>query len=59
MAGYLRGFTVTLNTAVPVLPLVSVAEHLTVVRPFAKRLPDRGTQDTGTWPSLASLAATV
>ena len=48
-----------MNLAVDVLALESVAEHLTTVRPIGNRLPDRGTQVTGTWPATASLAATV
>ena len=40
--------TVTLNDAFPVFPLVSVAEHLTTVRPIGNRLPERGAQVTGT-----------
>lgn len=53
------GLAVTINVAVDVLALESVAEHLTTVRPIRNRLPDRGTQVTGTWPSTASLAVTV
>ena len=49
----------TINLAVAVLALESVAEHLTTVRPIGNRLPDRGTQVTGTWPSTESLAVTV
>ena len=56
---YVGAFMVTLNDAVPLLALESVAEHLTAVRPIGSRLPDFGTQVTGTWPSLASLAVTA
>ena len=56
---YVGAFMVTLNAAVPLLALESVAEHLTAVRPIGSRLPDFGTQVTGTWPSLASLAVTA
>jgi hypothetical protein len=47
------------NLADRVFPLVSVAEQPTTVRPIGSRLPDRGTQVTGTWPSTASLAVTL
>ena len=40
--------TCTVNLAVAVLPNASVAEQLTVVMPRGKRLPDGGTQVTGT-----------
>jgi hypothetical protein len=57
-ASYVRALTVTVNDALAVLALESVAEHLTTVRPIGNRPPDRGTQVTGTLPSAASLAAT-
>jgi hypothetical protein len=39
--GYRLLLTVTTNLACPVLPLESVASHVTTVRPILKRLPDR------------------
>jgi hypothetical protein len=50
---------VTVNLARAVLPLASVAEQLTVVRPILNRLLDRGRQMTGTTPSTASRAVTL
>jgi hypothetical protein len=50
---------VTLNEAVPVLALLSVAEQVTRVRPSGNRLPDLGAQVAGTGPSTASMAVTV
>jgi hypothetical protein len=58
-ASYLLALTVTLNEAVAVLALESMAEHVTRVRPSGNRLPDRGSQVTGTGPSTASLAVTL
>jgi hypothetical protein len=49
---------VILNLAVRVLPLVSVAEHVTRVRPIRNRVPDLGLHETGTAPSTSSRAAT-
>jgi len=51
--------TVTLKRPSVAFALVSVAEHVTKVRPILKRLPDLGWQDTGTEPSTASLAVTL
>jgi hypothetical protein len=51
--------TLTMKVAVLVLPLVSVAEQVTRVRPTANRRPDRGEQVTGTTPSTSSCAVTV
>ena len=45
---YLFALTVILNDAFPVFALESVAEHLTVLRPIGNRLPERGSQATGT-----------
>lgn len=39
---YRRGFTVTANAALALLPLESLASHRTVVFPTLKRLPDFG-----------------
>jgi hypothetical protein len=51
---HLRRVTVIVNLVVRVLPLVSVAEHVTTVRPMGNRLPDLGWHDTGTAPSTSS-----
>jgi hypothetical protein len=51
--------TVIRNFAVRVFSLASVALQLTIVRPIRNRLPDRGTQVTGTRPSTASLVLTL
>jgi hypothetical protein len=50
--------TLSLNVAVPVLPLESPAEHATGVAPTRKRLPDGGLHVTGTSPSTLSAAFT-
>jgi hypothetical protein len=50
---------VTVKVAVPELPLVSVAEHFTRVRPTANVLPDLGKHVTRTGPSTSSFAVTV
>ena len=57
--GYRVRLTVMLNEALAVFALESVAEQLTAVRPIRNRLPDRGVQVTGTWPSVLSLAVTL
>jgi len=49
-------WTVTLKEFMPVLPLVSVAEQVTVVVPSAKLVPEAGLQVTETGPSQISLA---
>jgi hypothetical protein len=41
------------------LPLESVAEHVTLVRPSLNRLPERGLQVTGRVPSVVSSAVTA
>ena len=51
--------TVIVNCLFAVLPLESVAEQLTFVRPTLKLIPERGLQLAGTAPSAASLALTV
>jgi hypothetical protein len=51
-----RGLTVTTNCARAVLRLVSVAVHVTFVRPTLKKLPEEGVQVTGRSPSTASAA---
>jgi hypothetical protein len=51
--------TATTKVAFALFPLVSVAEHLTVVRPRLKRLPERGVQLARTKPSSASFPATA
>jgi hypothetical protein len=53
-----RRVTVTVNRARRVLPLVSVAVQVTLVRPSLKKLPDAGLQNMGTAPSTASCAVT-
>jgi len=45
---------VTVNVAVSVLPLLSVAEQVTRVLPSLKRLPDRGLHVTDSEPSTLS-----
>ena len=44
--------------AVALLPLLSLAVQVTVVRPTRKRLPDFGLQTAGNVPSVASVALT-
>ncbi len=48
--------TVTVNEQLPVLPVVSLAEQLTVVVPSAKLEPEAGVQVTVREPSHTSLA---
>ena len=48
--------TVTENDAWPVLPCASVAEHVTVVVPTGKLLPEAGAHDAVTGPSTVSFA---
>jgi len=50
---------VTLNDALRVLALESVAEQRTTVLPIRNRLPDGGAQVARTRPSTASLAVTL
>jgi hypothetical protein len=50
--------TVTVNRAVPVFELLSVASHRTVVLPIGKRLPDFGAHAADTVPSRSSRAVT-
>jgi hypothetical protein len=50
--------TVTVNVTLAALALESVAEQLTFVRPIRKKLPERGTQVTGSVPSTTSIAVT-
>jgi len=54
-----RGATVTVNEALPVLPALSVAVHLTVVEPTANVLPLAGVHVGVIAPSTASRAVTV
>jgi hypothetical protein len=49
-------WTVTVNDAEPVFPVVSVAEHVTVVVPSGNVLPEAGAQVAGKGPSTASTA---
>jgi hypothetical protein len=49
---------VTVNAAMAVLALESVASQRTVVLPTFKRLPDLGWHATGTEPSTSSVAVT-
>jgi hypothetical protein len=58
MAGGSVSLTVTVNEQVPVLPVASVAVHVTVVVPTAKKEPDAGTQDTVTPGQLSVAVAT-
>jgi hypothetical protein len=51
-------FTVTTKVAVLLLPLVSIAEQRTCVRPTLNQLPDLGLQVTGRLPSTSSWALT-
>ena len=51
--------TVTVKSADPVLPAVSVAEQVTVVGPSAKVLPDAGVQTGVIEPSTVSVAVAV
>ena len=48
----------TVNRAVAVFPLLSVAEQVTFVRPILKRLPEAGRHETATGPSTSSVAVT-
>ena len=57
--GQRRGLTVTVNVAVAVLPLASVAAQPTVVLPSLKRLPDLGQHETGRSPPSSSVAVTL
>jgi hypothetical protein len=45
-----------LNNAEPVLPALSVAEHVTLVEPTGNVEPEAGVQVTGTEPSTRSEA---
>jgi len=47
------------NFALAMLPLLSVAEQATDVRPILNRVPEGGRQVTGTTPSTASRAVTT
>jgi hypothetical protein len=49
----------TVKEAVLELPLVSVAEHVTRVRPTANAVPDLGEHVTGTRLSTSSCAVTA
>jgi len=59
LAGAGRGATVTVNEALPVLPALSVAVHLTVAVPTANVLPLAGSHAGVIEPSTASLAVTA
>ncbi len=56
---YRRRFTVMANAAVLVLPLESVAEHVTVLRPGRKRVPEPGLHATAREASALSVAVTL
>lgn len=56
--GYLAFLTVTVNAAVAVLALVSVAEHETRVCPTLNLLPLRAVQLVASAPSRSSCAVT-
>jgi hypothetical protein len=56
MAGAVVSCTVTRNDPVLVCSLESMAEHVTVVVPKPKVLPEAGVQVTGTLPSTRSMA---
>ena len=64
VSGAVVSTTVIVKLAVPVLPLVSVAEQVTCVLPSGKVLPDGGLQTAGSVgsrvviPSTRSLAVT-
>src|SRR5438876_85885 len=51
--------TVTVKEFIPVLPLPSLAEQVTVVAPSGKLLPETGVQVTGTDPAQTSSALAV
>jgi hypothetical protein len=53
------GLTVIRNPAVRVFALVSVAEHVTTVRPIMKRLPDLDSRATARSPSTSSRPMTL
>jgi len=50
------GFTVTVKVPEPMLPVASVAVHVTVVVPMGKVDPEGGVQTAPTGPSTASTA---
>jgi hypothetical protein len=54
--GGVVSWTVTVNVAVPVSPIESVALQVTVVEPIGKMLPDGGEQVIGIFPSSPSVA---
>jgi hypothetical protein len=56
MTGEATSTTTTMNDADTALRAASAAEHVTVVRPRGKVLPDAGTHETATAPSTASVA---
>jgi hypothetical protein len=56
MEGGVLSVTVTVNEAEPLLPCVSVAEHMTVVVPSGNIEPLAGVQFTGRAPSTPSVA---
>jgi hypothetical protein len=55
---YRLRFTVTVKVAVLSLPLVSIAEHRTLVRPTLNQLRDLGRHIAGSLPSMSSCAVT-
>src|SRR6266704_2603174 len=57
--GAVESTTVTVKELMPVFPLPSLAEQVTVVVPSAKLLPEAGLQLTETGPAHTSLALAV
>src|SRR5437899_11473728 len=57
--GAVESTTVTVKELMPVFPLPSLAEQVTVVVPSAKLLPEAGLQLTETGPAQTSLAVAV
>src|SRR5918994_2104593 len=54
--GLVTSWTSTVNVAVPLLPALSVAEHVTVVVPSANFVPEAGRQLAAIVPSTRSVA---
>jgi hypothetical protein len=59
MLGGIVSTTVTVNCALAVFWRESLAVHLTSVVPMAKTAPEAGVHDTGTGPSIVSVAVTA
>ena len=58
-SGAIVSLTMTLNPALAILPVASVAEQVTAVDPIAKTLPDAGAHVMGAAPLTTSVALAV